>query len=188
MQSEFPFKESFDNPNVIQQGSEYYLPLTYSHRHFPESSLMMSKYLMTQIPLQDWRRCIPRIRNRFREKKLWNNINPQNEQFILTNKYFGTPPSTKEREINVTNHSLKIINIDYRDQDLKDFHPFDWVGVIEKASEIHFVQTAFSFLADLYAPPTSVLHLYDRIGKGEQPRYLKDFEYVQRHPAWVYHV
>lgn len=184
---EYPFKESFNNPNVIQRGSEYYLPLTYSHRHFPESSLMMSKYLMTQLPLQDWRRFIPRIRNKDREKKLWDKINPLNEEFILTNRYFGTPPHTKERVINIANPSSKIINIDYRDEDLSDFHPFDWVGVIEKAKEIHFVQTAFSFIADLYASPTSTLHLYDRIGKNEQPRYLKDFEYVQRHPNWIYH-
>lgn len=187
IESEFHFKDCFDNPNVIHNNNGYYLPLTYSHRHFPASSLMMSKYLMTQTPLQDWRRFIPRIRDKQREISLWEKINPNNEEFILTNKYFGTPPQTKEREINLTNHSFKIIDIDYRDQDLIEFHPFDWVYVIEKAKEIHFVQTAFSFIADLYASPTAVMHLYDRIGKDDQPRYLKDFEYVQRHPNWVYH-
>ncbi len=188
LEAEYPFKELFGNPNIVQNNNQYYLPLTYSHLHFPSSSLMISKYLMTQTPLQDWRRCIPRIRNTEREKKLWSIVNPKNEEFILANKYFGTPPHTKERRLNITNCSAKIIHIDYRDQDLKEFHPFDWIGIIEKAKEIHFVQTAFSFLADMYAPQTSLLHLYDRIGKEDKPRYLKDFEYVQRHPNWIYNI
>ena len=185
---DYLFKEAFGSKNILEKAGNYYLPLTFSHQHFPTSSLMISKYLMAQVPLQDWRRFIPRIRNRGREQRLIEKINPSGEEYALVNKFFGTPPATKERPINLSNPSLKVINIDYRDKELSEFHPFDWSGVIEGAREVHFVQTAFSFIADLYAPLTANLHLYDRIGIGETPRFLKDFEYVQRHPNWTYHV
>jgi hypothetical protein len=185
---DYPFKDSFDSKVALEKDSNYYLPLTYSHLHFPNSSLMISKYLFTQTPIQDWRGFIPRIRNLDREKKLFEKVNPKGSEYVLVNKIFGTPPNTLEREINLSDPNLKVITIDYRDNDLTEFHPFDWIGIIENAKEVHFVQTAFSFIVDLYAPPTANLHLYDRVGVGQPQRFLKDFEYVQRHPNWVYHV
>jgi hypothetical protein len=185
---DYPFKNQFENPNILKDGAYHYLPLTYSQRHVPNCSLMISKYVFTQTPIDDYRKCLPKIRDFGREIKLMNIINPENSEICLVNKLFGTPPHSNEREIDLNSESRKIIYIDYRDPIQSEFHPFDWVGLIQAAGSLHFVQTSFSFIADMYAQPGTILHLYDRVALGGSPAYFRNIEFVQRHPDWTYHV
>jgi hypothetical protein len=185
--SDYPFKNQFNNPNILKDGEYYYLPLAHSHRHVPNCPLMVSKYIFTQTPIVDYRECLPRIRDFSRELKLMTLMNPENSEFILTNKLFGTPPHSVEREINLESHGEKIIHIDYRDPLQSEFNPFDWIGLISAANSLHFVQTSVSLIADIYARSDTKIHLYDRVAAGKTPVFFKNIEFVQRNPAWIYH-
>ena len=185
---DYPFKNQFENPNVLKDGEYHYLPLAHSQRHVPNCPLMISKYVFSQTPIVDYRECLPRIRDFSRELKLMALMNPDNDEFFLVNNLFGTPPNSSEREIKLDSEGKKVIYIDYRDPFQSEFHPFDWIGLIQAASSLHFVQTSFSFIADMYALPETKLHLYDRVAPGRPPGYFRNIEFVQRHPAWRYHV
>ena len=185
---DYPFKSEFDNPNLLRDGSNFYLPLRHSDRYFKNCPLMISKYVFTQTPIVDYRDYIPRVRDFNRELKLMALMNPENENFCLVNNIFGTPPNSVEREINLDSTEGKIIRIDYRDPIQSEFHPFDWIGLIQACSSLHFVQTSFSFIADIYARNETRLHLYDRVSTGGQALYFRNIEFVQRHPSWTYHI
>jgi len=185
---DYPFKSVFDNPNVLNDGIYTYLPLAHSHRHFNNCPLMLSKYVFSQVPLVDYRKYIPKIRDFNRELKLMKLMNIDNEKFCLVNKLFGTPPQSNEREISLPPEFGRIIEIDYREELQAEFHPFDWIGMIQAANSIHFVQTSLSFIADIYAQKETTLHLYDRVARGNSPIFFRNVEFVQRHPSWIYHV
>jgi hypothetical protein len=187
--SVYKFKEYFNSPQILQHNGDLYLPLHFSHLHFPQCPLMISKYLLAQVPLRDFRQSIPKIRDKERENSLEKLVNPNNEDFVLISQLFGTPPNSTQRTlvVNVEN-GLQKIYVDYQNKALMNFHLFDWVGLIEKASGIHLVESALSFLVDVYASDSAELHMYDRVGDGAPARYMKNFEFVHRHPAWVYHI
>ena len=186
--SDYEFKECFNSPQILQHNGNVYLPLHFSHLHFPECPLMISKYLLAQVPLKDFRQSVPKIRDHEREYALEKLVNPNNEDFVLISQLFGTPPNSGQRTL-VTNVEvgIKKIYVDYQNKALMDFHLFDWIGLIEKASSIHVVESALSYLVDLYANDLADIHMYDRVGDGESTRFMKNLEFVHRHPAWVYH-
>jgi hypothetical protein len=185
---DYPFKNQFENPNILKDGSYHYLPLTHSQRHVPSCPLMISKYVFTQTPIVDYRDSLPRVRDFSREIELMAVMNPENSEFILVNNLFGTPPNSNQRDMILDSEGGKIIHIDYRDPLQSEFHPFDWIGLIMAARSLHFVQTSLSFIADMYARTETKLHLYDRVAIGNSPLYFRNIEFVQRNSAWIYHV
>jgi len=167
-----------------------YLPLARSSRFFPGAPVMASKYFLSQTPLSDYRRDLPRIRNLGREAELNEFLKVRDFcNLRLVTKRFGTPPSDLMRDIKLPENSkVRTIEIDYLQPGFEKFSPFDWAGIISKAQEIHFVATSFAFIADLYCSDESEMHLYDRVSESRRPMYLRTFEYVHRHPNWIYHV
>jgi hypothetical protein len=186
--SDYPFKSSFDNPNALNDGNYHYVPLTYSHYYFPKAPLMVSKYLLTGTPLSDYRLSCPKIRDFKRELQLIDLMNPSNEPFILLSKLYGTPPNSSEREMKIDASGVKIIEIDYRDERQAMYHPFDWIGLIQAAQSIHIVQGSISLITDMYAQPNTKLHLYDRVATGGSPQFFRNIEFVQRDPNWIYYL
>ena len=167
-----------------------YLPLVNSSRFFPGAPVMASKYFLAKTPLDDYRCYIPRIRDFERESKLAQTLGVcADDKIRLITRRFGTPPSDLIREFQVKEEAgLVTIEIDHTKSELSEFSPFDWIGLISRSKEIHFVATSFAFIADIYASKSCEMHLYDRVSKGMGPRYLTTFEYVHRNPQWIYHL
>jgi hypothetical protein len=185
------FKDFMKQQRPHLSSNFVYLPLSNSDRLFPNAPVMASKYFLTNTPMGDYRNTVPKVRDIGREEELARLLNvSETDDFVLVTERWGTPPSENWRSIRVSSHSNKsrIITIDYTQPHLAQFSPFDWIGLIERAREVHFVATSFAFLADMYCTSTCEMHLYDRVRANEMPKYLKLYEYVHRHPNWIYHI
>lgn len=177
----FPLKEYFGTPNVYQTEKELYLPISFADRYFPNCSVMISKYYFVDVPISDYRNNFKLNRDYKREENLIKTYNLYKD-FVLVNKSFGTNPKQREFPIS-TNKKVHVMNID---QDKKNgFCLFDWIGAIEKASEIHTVETSLCYLVDKYAK-TENLHMYEKRLKTESNTYYGNIGLVYRNSNWTY--
>lgn len=177
----FPLKEYFGDSNVHQTETELYLPISFADRYFPNCSVMISKYYFVDISISDYRNYFELNRDSKREEKLIETYNLYKD-FILVNKSFGTNP--KKREFNIsTNKNIHVMNIDQDKQN--GFCLFDWIGAIEKALEIHTVETSFCYLVDKYAR-TENLYMYEKRLQTESNTYYGNVGLVYRNSNWTY--
>lgn len=102
--------------------------------------VMKAKYRLVGIDYTDWGSFLNIKRNTERETQLINKLSLPKE-YILVNKHFGTPPmsSAINERISPVSH-LPQINLD-----ISLGRPFDWIGVIESAKEIHTVETSLCY-------------------------------------------
>jgi len=185
------FKDFMKEQRPYVSSKFVYLPLVNSDTLFPNAPAMASKYFLTNTPIGDYRNTIPKIRDLAREEELARSLGiSETDDVILVTERWGNTLSSNQRPIRVPPRSsrFRIITIDCSEPNLVNFSPFDWIGLIARAREIHFVATSFAFLADMYCGCTCEMHLYDRVGAKESPKYLKLYEYVYRHPNWIYHI
>lgn len=177
----FPLKDYFGSTNVYQTENELYLPISFADRYIPNCSVMISKYYFLNIPISDYRKHFELKRDFVREKKLIEYYN-LDKDFILVNKSFGTNPKQREFEVE-SNKKVHIMNID---EDKKNgFHLFDWIGAIERASEIHTVETSFCYLVDKYAK-TYQIHMYEKRVQTDPNTYYNNISLVYKNPNWTY--
>lgn len=177
----FPLKEYFGTPNVYQDDTSLYLPISFADRYFPNCSVMISKYYFLDIPISDYRKHYEIKRDLEREEKLIN-VYDLNQDFVLVNNTFGTNP--KQRKIDVsTNKKVHVMSIE---QDRRNgFCLFDWIGALEKALQIHTVETSFCYLVDKYAK-TKDLYMYEKRLQSEANTYYGNVGLVYRNSNWTY--
>lgn len=115
------------------------------------------EYANGDSPKNDWRDSVKLIRDFEREKEYENRVGISgDEDFIWVNRFFGTPPGVVYRDVDIQDKSIKILENDDKLTDV-----FDVCGVLEKAREIHTVDTCFSYLVELLQTDAE-LHLYSR--------------------------
>lgn len=142
------YRPEFSDFTVMQKKPEYYKSIN------PE-------YDYAQI---DWRDTVKIIRNCEREKAYEDAVGVgENEEFIWANRCYGTPPGVIYRDININNEDIKIIENDNRLTNV-----FDVCGLLEKATEIHTVDTCFCYLVELLNVGAD-LNLYSRKRNDETP-------------------
>lgn len=129
-----------------------------SYMNVPYKNVMAAKYMMYDMPWQDWRKHGMWKRNPDKEIALINELGiDANIPFNLINKRFG---SGIEHTANIqVNNSFK--NIEMRE--VPGFSLFDWAGVMFMAEEIHSVSTSILFMLELL-PLEKPIHLYVRHG------------------------
>lgn len=108
-----------------------------------ERANMFGKYAMCDVDPSNWMDSFSFVRDYQKESELYSFLKID-EPYHLVNSRFGTPP---EWEVNLhktipTREGLGRIDIKIYDQ----YDVFDWLGVLEKASQIDTVATSLPFL------------------------------------------
>lgn len=178
---DFPLKEYYGSFNVVDQDDMLYLPMRFADRYFPNCSVMIAKYYFLSIPVSDWRKSFNPNRNYERENKLIDTYNLKGD-YVLVNKSFGTEYQDRNIEI-ISDKKVHYMNVE---EDRKnEFHLFDWIGALEKASEIHTVETSLCFLVDKYCLDNKI-HMYEKRKETEENTFFKNINLLFRNPNWVY--
>ena len=105
--------------------------------------------------------------------------------FAFVNKMFGTPPTYKIRKDIDINFDGQIIEPNYDLDVANGIKLFDWIGILEKAKEIHTVETSFCYLIDKYASSTN-LNMYEKRIESENNTYYGLTALVYRNTNWIY--
>lgn len=178
---DFPLRKYYGQLNVVDNGDELYLPISYADRYFPNCSTMIAKYYFLSIPIGDWRKSFSLNRNLEREQKLVDIYNLSGE-YILVNKSFGTEYQDRNLSI-VSDKKVHYMNIE--DDKKNGFHLFDWVLALENASEVHTVETSLCFLVDKYCLNANI-HMYEKRKENEENTFYRHINLLFRNPNWIY--
>ncbi len=186
-QDDFPMKDRYSAFDLwfSNDGQQIYMPLSHADRHLPEASIMLSKYYLAKHPITNWHEHIPILRDTGRERALIDTYNLRGS-YAISNLNYGTYPEYITRNVNldldIYCHQMNI------EQDMEHgFTLFDWLGALEKAQEIHSVETSVCYLADKYCH-TNELHMYERRRDGAGLNFYRATNKVYRNPRWIYHV
>jgi len=143
--------------NFIQNDDFLYLPIKNADRILSSKSMLYAKFEYCDVSPDNWNEYFTIIRNHNRENKIIQhyNIHP-GEKYNVVNKTFATPPNT------ITNTSIKPKN-NYRTIDMEILgwdRIFDWMRILEKAEEIHTVDTSLTLI--LTKLNVKNVHIYER--------------------------
>lgn len=130
-------------------------------RLFPNSSVMTSKYRAVQLNYSNWLKYFNFNRNREKENALFYDILKlkDNSLFALKNYFFASPPDEQICST-VVEAAVNCDEIVYM-RNIPDFTLFDWCKVLERACEIHTVDTSVILMVEKLNT-TDKLNLYSR--------------------------
>ena len=145
----FPFKDVYmkDPQEIIDTPELLYLPIQHADRFIDNCPIMQRKYKFVNIPYDDWKKFFDYKRNFDRENYLISYLNLNiDEPFNLINSNFGSKNyAYLKHKIDIKiNNGFRNIVMEYLDFD----NIFDWTGILEKAFEIHTVDTAWCYLLE----------------------------------------
>jgi len=116
-------------------------PNDYSHDH----TVMEDKYLLLNKNPKDWINYQFK-RNSKKENELYELLGSPTD-FIFLNNNFGSNVVGSGKSNIIIDRSKKIIELSF----INGYTLFDWIKVIEMASEIHTISTSLVFLCDKYS-------------------------------------
>jgi len=173
----FPFKEIYlSNPRqIIDTKDLLYIPLQIADSIFRDSPVMQAKYKMCNMDYSDWKDYFQFKRDRKREIFLEEHLNIT-EPFILVNNNFGSKDYAYLK--NNRNISIKgnCVYMEYLEFD----NIFDWVGLLERADDIHTVDTVWCYFMEKLDIKKATVY-----SRNRNPRF---FRYVQGifNSDWTY--
>jgi len=116
-------------------------PADYSHDH----TVMEDKYLMLKRDPKEWIN-YQFTRNSKKENELYELLGSPTD-FIFLNNNFGSNIVGSGRSNIIFDSSKKVVELSF----INGYTLFDWIKVIEMASEIHTISTSLVFLCDKYS-------------------------------------
>ena len=182
---DFPLKEYFHSsiksPTRKYGTEDVYIPLQLADLKHTTESIMYAKYKLVGMDFSDWREHVSIKRNTEREKYLYYDVLKLDDKskYCLTNRFFGSPPHVLERRDLFVPKDLPVVAIQMMDFDTI----FDWSHVIERATEIHTVETVFCYLMEKLKLEANRKVIYSRNRPERGFDYIKeiysnDWEYV----------
>jgi len=143
-ESNFPYKHIYitKTKEIIKNENLLFLPLQSADSVIKDLPILQAKYKFCKMDYHDWTDYFDFKRNREREKYLENYLDVK-EPYILINNNFGSKDYAhlnNNRGIFLNNN--KCVYMNYFEFD----NIFDWIGIIERASEIHTVDTVWCYL------------------------------------------
>tara|TARA_Y100000310_G_C20704363_1_gene833731 strand:+ start:24974 stop:26551 length:1578 start_codon:yes stop_codon:yes gene_type:complete len=125
-----------------------YLALNYAHdlvEHEYKERIMYAKYksLNVDIDPSDWHRYINVERDLEKESELFEKV-VKHEKYCLVNRQCGTKGTTRDIPFPVDT-KLPIIEMRY----IEDYTIFDWLLVVENATEFYSVETSLHYVLDI---------------------------------------
>lgn len=153
----------FENQNVVKEEDFLYLPFNKACQNYGNCSspiFMRAKYDWLRQSFENWQNYININRNLTREKacKEYFGINDDDE-FVFVNDTFASPPEIIYRDMNISSDK-KIVKIS--PENFEKFNPFDYIWLIERAKEIHVVDSVFCYFVEVFNTQAD-LFCYSRI-------------------------
>lgn len=183
---EFPLKSFYGTHKPQSNENDIYLPISFANYYLPKCSVMISKYYYMNMPLVNWHKHVNIKRNETRETNLIKSYNIDlSKPFALVNMTYGTPPNHVTRAIKTPPKMEQIVYMSFEKDKENGFTLFDWIGVIEKATEIHSVETALCYLIDIYSK-TNNIFMYEKRRAEEHNTYYGLVNLVYRNSNWSY--
>jgi len=174
----FSYKEIFteceikhiQKPLLIENLKESLIYIPFIRAESPHMHGMKCKYPLVQNSSDNWQNYFKFERNIKRELELKEKYNIQDgEEFIFVNDLFASPPDMLRRNIDIKTKKKIIYN------DGEPCHIFDYCWLFENASEIHTIESAFCYLAEVL-DTNAKLFMYSRIING-RPQH-NNFDYI----------
>ena len=148
--------------------------------------VMLNKYIEAKVDHRDWADYVIFKRNKKKEDNLFYNILglKDGEEFVFVNRNYQMRPNLlfyPRISIDPNNYGGKrVIEMNIVD----GYSLFDWSKVIERASEIHMIETSFNYIMEGPQLRETVskksLHLYSRHNWFGEVQYLFNL-------PWNYH-
>lgn len=183
---DFPLKSFYGTHMPVDNGTDKYLPISFANYYIPKCSVMISKYYYMKMPITNWHKHVTIKRNELRETALAKSYNIDlDKPFALINMTYGTPPNHVTRTMVQPPKIEQLVYMSFEKDKENEFTLFDWIGVIEKATEIHSVETALCYLIDMYAK-TDNIFMYEKRRAEETNTYYGLVNLVYRNPNWSY--
>lgn len=177
---QFPYKEHY-NPNNKTHFSENFIFFNGFSPIPSNYKIMEYKYTMANMAYNDWANYLIFNRNKEKEENLFYEILKlsDNEPYTFINKYYQLRPNVLSLNyLNNLKFSNKLIELKF----INGYSLFDWCKVIERASEIHMVETSLNYImeSNMLNIKTDSLHLYSRFNNFSEVKYLFKLN-------WFYH-
>jgi len=146
--------------------------------------ILDAKYKISKVDIDDWTDYIHIERNKEKEDKLFYDILglQDDEEYVLINETFASPPHSQENKIVIKDDHRKQIKMNY----IKDITLFDWLKVIENASQIDVVDSCITVLLNLIDLKTEAVTIYSRVNKPSIPSYKQTEHLFNSHGKWNY--
>lgn len=138
---DFPLKNLYQGggTDVIQIDGNIYLPIQHFDRHYPNQSVMYSKYKKLNIDYSDWVNFFDFQRNITKEDELKKIMNVSGD-YNFVNRQYGSPPHSQNC-IHMTDYENSI-EMKY----VEGYTIFDWIGIILGAKHIYTAETSLLYI------------------------------------------
>jgi hypothetical protein len=183
---DFPMKSFYGTHVLKNDGNNLYLPISFANYYLQRCSVMISKYYYMNMPISNWHKNVNIKRNTEKENRLIEAYGIDlTTPFALVNMVYGTPPNHIARAMSLSLGVNQLIHMSFEKDREYGFTLFDWIGVIEKATEIHTVETSLCYLVDMFAKSDKIF-MYEKRRENEQHTYYSLVNLVYRNPNWSY--
>ena len=139
-------------------------------------SVMLAKYKEVGLSQNGWLDYFDFKRNLKREKLLFNKLKIE-QDYIVRNMYYGSPPQPLKHHVPYTGNK-QIIDIDF----YEGINLFDWCKILEGASELHMVETSFLYILEKLNIKSKVNKLYSRF----KPANFNHIKHIPKKVDWEY--
>lgn len=159
------------NPDIV-------LKLDGCERSYPKWRILESKYVHARVSMNDFLNYIDIDRNRVKEDKLYYEVTG-NKEYRLRCSWYGTPSYKDEGMYRMDiplSDTLDNVELFVK----KGYTLFDWIKVIENATEIYTTDSALMYLVEKYDCLAKRLVAYSRRKDTSEIDYLfnKSWEYI----------
>lgn len=162
---------------IIDNDEMLYIPLLTSDRVVsypdPRAHGYIKYSFFNNTDWSDWKNYFEIKRNYERENKLIDKLGLDiNEKYNLINPNFGTPPNFIKNDNISPNNEYKNIYMDI----LPDINIFDWLTILENATEIHTMETSLYYILEKLNIENNV-YIYSKytyqMGSKDNYEYMK---------------
>jgi len=182
-ETDFPYIEKYRYDTFTQFSDDFvYINLSPGNvpdeQHFYKVTgrIMEGRYIFLNMSWEDWSEYFLFNRNIEKENDLYYNILglKDDEEYVFINrkyKMLPTPEIYHGISINSADYSnKKVIEMDI----LEKYTIFDWLRVIENASEIHMIETSLNYILETKNVNLKAekMNLYSRVNNFYEVRHL----------------
>lgn len=183
----FPHKDIYKSNYLytINNDNYMYIPLQSADRLYPDELILTSKYKMVGLDIDNWSKSSHFIRDKNKEDSLYYDILKLQDdtEYTLVNSIFASPPDSMNIDnIKTSGKYDQVVELSY----ISGYNPFDWCKVMEQASEIHMVDTCYTFLLEALSLSTSDVNIYSRCRKPNEPTFKQTQWLFKSDFKWIH--
>lgn len=149
IEDDFPYKDIYNSGqsslnSIVMPNRDIYLPLRFADKIFPGMSVLKAKYKNVGVDYKDWLKYFKFVRNKKKEEELYYNILglKDDSNYAFINPWYGSPPNSVKKEINVEHENIIEMRM------IEGYSIFDWSLALERAEEIHSVDTGLFYIIE----------------------------------------